>query len=75
MKISITITAIAFLSLMYLIGKMYCELNSRIEKIEEKLNELEKQVDKRFFRCHRNSIKAFILKCQLEILQEILEGK
>ncbi len=37
MKISITITAIVFLSLMYLIGKMYCELNSRIEKIEEKL--------------------------------------
>lgn len=72
MKISITITAIAFLSLMYLIGKMYCELNSRIEKIEEKLNELEKEYKQVL---EENSIKAFILKCQLEILQEILEGK
>ena len=43
MKISITITVIVFLSLMYLIGKMYCELNSRIEKIEEKIKELEKE--------------------------------
>lgn len=72
MKISITITAIAFLSLMYLIGKMYCELNSRIEKIEEKIKELEKEYKQVL---EENSIKAFILKCQLEILQEILEGK
>lgn len=72
MKISITITAIVFLSLMYLIGKMYCELNSRIEKIEEKIKELEKEYKQVL---EENSIKAFILKCQLEILQEILEGK
>lgn len=33
--VSIIITLIAFLGVMYLIGKMYFELNSRIEKIEK----------------------------------------
>lgn len=34
MFISIAITMIAFFATMYLIGKMYCEFNSRIEKLE-----------------------------------------
>ena len=42
------------------------------EKIEEKIKELEKEYKQVL---EENSIKAFILKCQLEILQEILEGK
>lgn len=39
MFISIAITIIAFFAIMYLIGKMYCELNSRIEKLEKKVEE------------------------------------
>lgn len=37
MFISIAITTIAFFTLMYLIGNMYCELNSRIERLEQKV--------------------------------------
>lgn len=35
MFISIAITIIAFSAIMYLIEKMYCEFNSRIEKLEK----------------------------------------
>lgn len=38
MFISIAVTIIAFLGVMYLVENMYCELNSRIEKLEEKNN-------------------------------------
>lgn len=42
------------------------------EKIKEKLEDLKRQYKKV---SEENSIKAFILKCQIEILEELLEGK
>lgn len=42
------------------------------DKIREKLEGLEKQYKEAL---EKNSTKAFILKCQIEILEELLEGK
>lgn len=42
------------------------------DKIREKLQELEKEYKEAL---EENSTKAFILKCQIEILEELLEGK
>ena len=42
------------------------------EAIENKLNKLEKQYKEAL---NKNSTKAFILKCQIEAIQELLEGK
>lgn len=42
------------------------------DKIREKIEELNKEYK---VALKENSIKAFILKCQIEILEELLEGK
>lgn len=42
------------------------------DKIRETIKELEKQYEEAL---EENSTKAFILKCQIEILKELLEGK
>ena len=42
------------------------------KKIEDKHNKFKRQYEDEL---EKNSIKAFILKCQIEILQELLEDK
>lgn len=42
------------------------------EVVEKKLQDLERQYK---IVLEENSTKAFILKCQIEIVQELLEGK
>lgn len=51
-------------------SKETCGLDYEIEY--EKLQELEKQYEEAL---DENSTKAFILKCQIEGLKELLEGK
>ena len=41
MIVSIAITLIAFIGVMYLMGNMYCELNFKIEELEDKLKEMD----------------------------------
>ena len=42
------------------------------ETIKEKIEEIQNQYKEEL---EKNSTKAFILKCQIEILKELLEGK
>lgn len=50
----------------------YIENSISKEKIRKKLEELQKQYKEAL---KENSTKAFILKCQIEILEELLEEK
>lgn len=52
--------------------KLYIENNYiPVQKVKDKIEELEAQYK---IALEENSIKAFILKCQITILQELLEG-
>lgn len=48
----------------------YIENSIHKDKIREKIDELQKQYKEAL---EENSTKAFILKCQIEILKEVLE--
>ena len=50
----------------------YIENSIHKDKIREKIDELQKQYKEAL---EENSTKAFILKCQIEILKEVLEWK
>ncbi len=50
----------------------YIENSISKEAIQEKIEELKQQYKEIL---GQNDIKAFILKCQIEILKELLEGK
>ena len=50
----------------------YIENSIPKEVIQNKLNEIEKQYKEAL---EENSTEAFILKCQIEILEELLKGK
>ena len=50
----------------------YIENSIPKEVIEEKRNELQKEYEEEL---DENSTKAFILKCKLEMIRELLEGK
>lgn len=50
----------------------YKQLETKQQKVKEKLGELKKEYKEAL---ESNSTKAFILKCQIEILEEIIEGE
>ena len=50
----------------------YIENSISKETIKEKIEEIQNQYKEEL---EKNSTKAFILKCQIEILKELLEGK